>query len=205
MGAVAACGGSPCSLVQGTRVSSVLLDWPATGQGFQGWVPNSALPAALADGLVHASLPPRVPASARGAGQNVRKLVKDGFIIRKPQKIHSRSRARRAAEAKSKGRHTGYGEEGRAASGGGTRPVGAGQPCLARHGSAGARQLSDATAASRGACWSGAAHGARTGDGAAYCMARGGNAGPLPSGTKQQTVGGSAPSRPAFPACTPTR
>jgi large subunit ribosomal protein L19e len=45
------------------------------------------------------------------AGQNVRKLIKDGFIIRKPQKIHSRSRARRAAEAKSKGRHTGYGEQ----------------------------------------------------------------------------------------------
>lgn len=45
------------------------------------------------------------------AGQNVRKLVKDGFIIRKPQKIHSRSRARASAEAKSKGRHTGYGEQ----------------------------------------------------------------------------------------------
>jgi hypothetical protein len=43
------------------------------------------------------------------AGQNIRKLVKDGFIIRKPQKIHSRSRARRANEAKQKGRHSGYG------------------------------------------------------------------------------------------------
>ena len=42
-------------------------------------------------------------------GQNIRKLVKDGFIIRKPQKIHSRSRARRAHEAKQKGRHSGYG------------------------------------------------------------------------------------------------
>lgn len=42
-------------------------------------------------------------------GQNIRKLVKDGFVIRKPQKIHSRSRARAAQEAKSKGRHTGYG------------------------------------------------------------------------------------------------
>lgn len=40
----------------------------------------------------------------------MRKLIKDGFIIRKPQKIHSRSRARAAAEAKSKGRHTGYGK-----------------------------------------------------------------------------------------------
>lgn len=39
----------------------------------------------------------------------MRKLIKDGFIIRKPQKIHSRARARAAAEAKAKGRHTGYG------------------------------------------------------------------------------------------------
>ena len=35
--------------------------------------------------------------------------MKDGFVIKKPQKIHSRARARAAAEAKSKGRHTGYG------------------------------------------------------------------------------------------------
>ncbi len=45
------------------------------------------------------------------AGQNIRKLVKDGFVIRKPQKIHSRARARAAQEAKSKGRHTGYGTQ----------------------------------------------------------------------------------------------
>ena len=32
--------------------------------------------------------------------QNVKKLVKDGFIIRKPAKINSRSRARRMKEAK---------------------------------------------------------------------------------------------------------
>ena len=43
-------------------------------------------------------------------GQNIRKLVKDGFILKKPSKIHSRSRARSAAEAKAKGRHTGYGK-----------------------------------------------------------------------------------------------
>ncbi|KAK8338691.1 hypothetical protein V6Z12_A09G268100 [Gossypium hirsutum] len=41
---------------------------------------------------------------------NVRKLVKDGFIIRKPTKIHSRSRARRMKDAKRKGRHSGYGK-----------------------------------------------------------------------------------------------
>lgn len=44
------------------------------------------------------------------SGQNIRKLVKDGFILKKPSKIHSRSRARSAAEAKAKGRHTGYGK-----------------------------------------------------------------------------------------------
>jgi len=43
------------------------------------------------------------------AGQNIRKLIKDGFIIKKPSKIHSRSRARRMKEAKRKGRHSGYG------------------------------------------------------------------------------------------------
>ncbi|CAI8040591.1 60S ribosomal protein L19 [Geodia barretti] len=42
--------------------------------------------------------------------QNVRKLVKDGLIIRKPHVIHSRSRVRRALEAKRKGRHSGYGK-----------------------------------------------------------------------------------------------
>ncbi|CAA2957603.1 60S ribosomal L19-1-like [Olea europaea subsp. europaea] len=42
--------------------------------------------------------------------QNVRKLVRDGLIIRKPTKIHSRSRARRMKEAKRKGRHSGYGK-----------------------------------------------------------------------------------------------
>ena len=39
--------------------------------------------------------------------QNGRKLVKDGLIIRKPQVIHSRSRVKRALEAKRKGRHSG--------------------------------------------------------------------------------------------------
>ena len=38
--------------------------------------------------------------------QNIRKLVKDGFVIRKPQKIHSRARTLRNLAAKQKGRHT---------------------------------------------------------------------------------------------------
>ncbi|KAI5057472.1 hypothetical protein GOP47_0027487 [Adiantum capillus-veneris] len=41
-------------------------------------------------------------------GQNIIKLVKDGFVIWKPTKIHSWARAKRALEAKRKGRHSGY-------------------------------------------------------------------------------------------------
>ncbi|XP_010474854.1 PREDICTED: 60S ribosomal protein L19-1 [Camelina sativa] len=48
--------------------------------------------------------------SMANSRQNIRKLVKDGFIIRKPTKIHSRSRARRMKIAKMKGRHSGYGK-----------------------------------------------------------------------------------------------
>ncbi|CAG8629861.1 11136_t:CDS:2 [Gigaspora rosea] len=43
-------------------------------------------------------------------GQNVRKLIKDGLIIKKPQIIHSRFRVREKLEAKRKGRHTGPGK-----------------------------------------------------------------------------------------------
>merc|ERR1712167_42955 len=48
--------------------------------------------------------------SMANSRQNIRKLVKDGFVIRKPTKIHSRARTRKALEAKRKGRHTGYGK-----------------------------------------------------------------------------------------------
>ncbi|GAB2284394.1 60S ribosomal protein L19B [Dionaea muscipula] len=48
--------------------------------------------------------------SMANSRQQIRKLVKDGDIIRKPTKIHSRSRARRMKEAKRKGRHSGYGK-----------------------------------------------------------------------------------------------
>ena len=44
------------------------------------------------------------------AGQNVRKLVKDGLVIRKPVKIHSRARQKARLAAKAKGRHTGSGK-----------------------------------------------------------------------------------------------
>merc|ERR1711993_209375 len=42
--------------------------------------------------------------------QNVRKLVKDGLIIKKPQVVHSRARTRKLLEAKRKGRHKGFGK-----------------------------------------------------------------------------------------------
>merc|ERR1711871_1315394 len=48
--------------------------------------------------------------SMANSRQNIRKLVKDGFVIRKPCKIHSRARVTRRLEAKRKGRHTGYGK-----------------------------------------------------------------------------------------------
>jgi len=40
---------------------------------------------------------------------NIRKLVRDGFIIRRPVKMHSRARVRKVHEAKRKGRHMGHG------------------------------------------------------------------------------------------------
>ncbi|ODQ53290.1 hypothetical protein SAICODRAFT_7436 [Saitoella complicata NRRL Y-17804] len=41
---------------------------------------------------------------------NIRKLVKDGLVIRKPAVMHSRSRAREHAASKRAGRHTGAGK-----------------------------------------------------------------------------------------------
>lgn len=42
--------------------------------------------------------------------QSVRKLIKDGLVLKKPQEIHSRFRVRQMAEAKRKGRHSGPGK-----------------------------------------------------------------------------------------------
>ena len=39
--------------------------------------------------------------------QNVRKLVKDRYVVKKPQAIHSSARHKAFAEARSKGRHNG--------------------------------------------------------------------------------------------------
>jgi large subunit ribosomal protein L19e len=41
---------------------------------------------------------------------NFRKLIKDGYVIRKPTAIHSRARVNKRNLAKSKGRHTGTGK-----------------------------------------------------------------------------------------------
>ena len=43
-------------------------------------------------------------------GEAIRKLVADGLIIRKPDRNHSRARARKRAIAKAKGRHCGPGK-----------------------------------------------------------------------------------------------
>jgi large subunit ribosomal protein L19e len=48
--------------------------------------------------------------SMANSRQNIRKLIKDGFVIRKPTVIHSRDRTRKMHEAKAKGRHEGYGK-----------------------------------------------------------------------------------------------
>lgn len=40
----------------------------------------------------------------------IRKLVKDGIILRKAVHVHSRARVRKYLEAKRKGRHTGFGK-----------------------------------------------------------------------------------------------
>jgi len=42
--------------------------------------------------------------------QAIRKLVKDGYVIRKPPKMHSRARQRKRLIAKRKGRHMGLGK-----------------------------------------------------------------------------------------------
>jgi len=42
--------------------------------------------------------------------QTIRKLVKDGFVIKKPVKIHSRARVTRRLESKRKGRYQGTGK-----------------------------------------------------------------------------------------------
>ena len=48
--------------------------------------------------------------SMANSRQNIRKLIKDGFVIRKPVVVHSRARVNRHLDAKRKGRHTGHGK-----------------------------------------------------------------------------------------------
>merc|ERR1719444_280382 len=42
--------------------------------------------------------------------QNFRKLIKDGYVIRKPNAIHSRARVNKYLDAKRAGRHRGFGK-----------------------------------------------------------------------------------------------
>ncbi|KAL7152859.1 hypothetical protein ABFS83_04G126600 [Erythranthe nasuta] len=48
--------------------------------------------------------------SMANSRMNMRKLIEDGFILKRPSKLHSRSRAREVMEAKRKGRHSGNGK-----------------------------------------------------------------------------------------------
>ncbi|CAM9306169.1 unnamed protein product [Heterosigma akashiwo] len=48
--------------------------------------------------------------SSANSRQNIRKLFKDGLLVKKPQVVHSRARVLAYNEAKAKGRHTGYGK-----------------------------------------------------------------------------------------------
>jgi large subunit ribosomal protein L19e len=48
--------------------------------------------------------------SMANSRQNIRKLIKDGLIFRKPGKIHTRARVRATHAAKRKGRHRGLGK-----------------------------------------------------------------------------------------------
>lgn len=62
---------------------------------------NSSEFSQLGDGIIY---------TIQITGQNIKKLIKDGLIIKKPHAIHSRSRVERALAAKRKGRHSGYGK-----------------------------------------------------------------------------------------------
>ena len=42
--------------------------------------------------------------------QNIRKLIKDGFVVKRKNEMHSKARHQRHMAAKAKGRHTGYGK-----------------------------------------------------------------------------------------------
>lgn len=48
--------------------------------------------------------------SSANSRQNIRKLIKDGLIIIKPQVVHSRARVREMTAAKRMGRHSGTGK-----------------------------------------------------------------------------------------------
>ena len=64
----------------------------------------------LAKFLIHTAPPLLIGYILRRSFLTCSKLVKDGFVIRKPVVVHSRARVQRRLEAKRKGRHTGFGK-----------------------------------------------------------------------------------------------
>ncbi|NWI04108.1 RL19 protein, partial [Tichodroma muraria] len=70
--------------------------------------------------------------------QQIRKLIKDGLIIRKPVTVHSRARCRKNTLARRKGRHMGIGERVLHALGAGGAPGSRSSRCRLTLGSAAA-------------------------------------------------------------------
>uniref|UniRef100_H2TZ30 Large ribosomal subunit protein eL19 n=2 Tax=Tetraodontidae TaxID=31031 RepID=H2TZ30_TAKRU len=77
----------------------------------RGWPPASSAVARRRSGWIP-TRPTRspMPTLVKACGQQIRKLVKDGLIIRKPVTVHSRARCRKNTLARRKGRHMGIGK-----------------------------------------------------------------------------------------------
>merc|ERR1712210_99296 len=90
---------SPISIVQQTTMSALLLQ-------------KRLAAAVMKCGKNKVWLDPNENQNIANANSRhqVRRLIKDGLIIRKPVVVHSRARARLNAEARRKGRHTGAGK-----------------------------------------------------------------------------------------------
>uniref|UniRef100_A0AAQ4QLH7 Ribosomal protein L19 n=1 Tax=Gasterosteus aculeatus aculeatus TaxID=481459 RepID=A0AAQ4QLH7_GASAC len=99
--------------VTSSRWSAFLFVWcfnlcrvcpPACSGSRRGWPPASCAAARRRSGWTP-TRPTRSPTPT-----HVRKLVKDGLIIRKPVTVHSRARCRKNTLARRKGRHMGTGK-----------------------------------------------------------------------------------------------
>jgi len=82
----------------------------------RGWPPPSSSAESAESGLTPTrptkwhSPTPVSDSLANSTGKNIRKLYRDGLIMKRQVHMHSRARVRAFHEAKRKGRHTGYGK-----------------------------------------------------------------------------------------------